>query len=122
MDSQWIDAYGPTVGLLLIFATLLIPKIPSAIEAWQKRKWSKEDKSVSKIDQLYERLLDVTERQGQQQVHIVGIIEQNSDALRDNSTAIDQMRGALEQELPELILSVRDLSGRVARMEKRVSN
>jgi len=98
----------------------IIPKIPGAMEAWQKRKWSKEDKSTSKIDQLYERLLDVTERQGQQQVHIVGIIEQNSDALRDNSKAIDQIRVAFEQEIPELSLSVRGLTERVARMEQRL--
>lgn len=119
-SSQLIDAYGPTIGVFLIFILLLIPKIPTAVETWQKRKWSKEDKSASKVDQLYERLLDVTERQGQQQVHIVGIIEQNSDALKDVRDAIDQMRKALESEIPQLVSSNRDLTERVARMEKRI--
>lgn len=118
--GQWIENYGAALGTFIILLIVLAPKIPGAVEAWQKRKWSKEDRNVSKIDQLYERLLDVTERQGQQQVHIVGIIEQNSDALRDVKQAIEQMRIALEREIPQLVASNRDLTERVARMEKRI--
>lgn len=109
MSSDLILDYGPWVAIAL----WLIQRAWQRTLAWQDRKWSKEDQSEDKVAQLYERLIE-------QQRDTLAIIDRNSDSLTAVKSAVGQVRVAFEKEFPELILSVRDLTERVARMEKRL--
>ncbi len=111
MNGDLVLDWGPWAAIALWLAQ----RAWQRVSAWQDRKWNKEDASEDKVAQLYERLIE-------QQRDTLAIIDRNTDALTAVRYAVDQMRIAFEKELPELISSVRDLTERTARMEKRLEH
>jgi len=108
MNEMLFD-YGPWVAIALWLAQ----QIWRQYQSWQDRRWNKADQSEDKVAQLYERLIE-------QQRDTLAIIDRNTDALDLVRQAVNQVCIAFEKELPELISSVRGLTERVARMEKRL--
>ena len=107
--SETLFDYGPWVAI----AIWLTQQIWQQYQAWQGRKWNKADQSEDKVAQLYERLIE-------QQRDTLAIIDRNTDALTLIKEAVDQIRHALERELSDNTTSIRDLTERVSRMEKRI--
>jgi len=109
VNNEMLFDYGPWVAI----AIWLTQQIWQQYQAWQGRRWKKSDQSDDMVVSLYERLIE-------QQRDTLTIIDRNTDALNAVKEAVDQVRVAFEQEIPELISSVRALTGRVARMEERL--
>lgn len=109
MNGDLILDYGPLVAVSL----WLVQQVWRQYQAWQGRRWNKADKSEDKVAQLYERLIE-------QQRDTLTIIDRNSDVLVGVQQALDQVRLAFEKELENNTRSLRDLTERISRLEKRM--
>jgi len=112
------------LGVQAAIAWFLVREIVAIFRAWQARRWKKDDitgeqqhgeivESRKKIEQLYEKMLE-SQRVGLEQQKLQFEQQQYTLAIIDRNTEV------LEKELPLLVASNRDLTGQVARMEKRI--
>jgi hypothetical protein len=100
MNGETAQDWGPW-GIIGLF---LLKWAKDEWQAWKSRQWRKEDISGTKTDELYERMLE-------QQKDTLHIMDRNTDKVDENTKA-------LVENLPAILQSVRDLTERMARLER----
>lgn len=120
MVLPYVREYGGWVVLLLWAVQIYGPRMINRQEFLEKRKLAQEDRVSDKVGELYERLLVQQERTLSIIDENSNIIGRNTAALDRNSLAVGEMREAIQEEFPQIAGALRDLTGRVARLESRV--